>query len=410
MTKVLFLSYNGLLEPILSSQAIPYLTELAKDGYEFVLLTYEKRKDVQQTGGEVISKMRLELKSKGIEWRRLKYHKRPRILATLADLIAGIFYSLYLIMVKNIKIVHVRGITPGVIALFVSKALRIKILFDMRGLLAEEYAGGGLWADGSIPFKLVKKAERVMLKRADAVTVLTEKHRELNLTLDYLKNRDIPMNVIPCCVDMKRFNYDDDLGRETRKALGIADEFVLVYPGKIGTFYLIREMFDFYKTAAEMVPRCIFLILTNDSAGKVLEIAAHAAVAKSAFRIIEGVNFDEMPRYIKAADAGIFFINSYKKIGSSPIKMGEFLACGVPVIINPGIGDTEELVMLNSVGVVVRRFDEESYRDGMDRILALKSEGELLRRRCRRVAAEYLSLEKGISRYRHIYNHLSDSV
>ena len=405
--RVLFLSYNGLLEPILSSQAIPYLKELAKKNFEFVLVTYEKKKDLQNAGKDKINMIKDELRPLGIEWRYLRYHKNPKIFSTLFDMLVGTLYCLYLIPAKRIKLVHLRGITPGSIMIFLSKVLKVKILFDMRGLLAEEMAAGGLWEEGGVQFKLVKTAEKSLLKIADAVTVLTKKHLQLNKDLDYLKNRDIPMDVVPCCVDIDKFNYDVNSDLSFKKKLGMEGSFILMYQGKIGTFYLMDHMLDIYKNMLEIMPNAIFFILTTDCTDPVSKAAILKGIKEDSIRVAKNIEFELMPKYLAIADAGIFFINPYKKIGSSPIKMGEFLACGVPVIINPGVGDTEEIVLNNKVGVIVRQFDEMNYRSSIKELILLKQDGEALRKRCRDTAAGYLSLEEGVKRYSDIYETLT---
>jgi len=182
-----------------------------------------------------------------------------------------------------------------------------------------------------------------------------------------------------------------------------------MYPGKLGTFYLVDEMLRFYKVMSEKLPGSIFVVLTNDDPSALMEKAKAAGVEENKLRVIKAVPFEEMPKYIVMADAGIFFINSYKKIGSSPIKMGEFLASGVPVVINPGIGDTEELVRENNVGIVVTNFSDGHYSNAVDQLRALKEEGEALKERCRKTAEENLSLEKAVGSYAHIYEALNDS-
>ncbi|MCX5677976.1 MAG: glycosyltransferase [Candidatus Omnitrophica bacterium] len=406
--KILFLSYNGLLEPILPSQAVPYLEKLVAKGFGFMLFTYEKKRDLERVGKGKIEILKGELRSKGIDWRYLPYHKRPPLLSTLFDLAAGAAAVSRLVRKEKVDIIHVRGITPGIIVLMLSRLLKVKVLFDMRGLLAEEYVGGGLWKEDSLAFRAVKMAERNMLLRADAITVLTQKHLEFNRTLDYLKDRDVPMDVIPCCVDMDRFGYNRD-NDTTRSELGIDGSFVIMYPGKIGTFYLMKEMLEFYKVLTAHLPKAVFLILTNDDTAAVLEKARAIGIDERGIKIVRGIRFEEMPRYMAVADAGIFFINPYKKIGSSPIKMGEFLASGVPVVINPGVGDTEELVRNNNIGVVVEGFEERDYKDAALRLMAMKGEGETLKRRCRDAAMRCLSLSEGADKYEKIYGILSRS-
>lgn len=404
---ILFLSYNGLLEPILPSQAVPYLSELAKKGFCLTLLTYEKRRDLKKLGPKKLALLKDRLAKSGITWQYLKYHKNPPLLSTLFDLAVGAAVVFHIVRKEKIGIIHVRGITPGMIVLFLYGVLQKKVLFDMRGLLAEEYVGGGLWKEDSLVFRFVKMAEKNLLKRCDAVTVLTRKHLDFNRNLACLKNRDIPMEVVPCCVDMRRFKYQNS--GSLRSELDLDGKFVLMYPGKIGTFYLMREMLDFYKTMLSAVPDAVFVILTNDYTGTVSKTVKELGIDERRIKIIQGVQFDEMPLYVGIADAGIFFINSYKKIGSSPIKMGEFLASGVPIIINPGVGDTEGLVRENNVGVIAERFDEAAYEDAIRQLLKLKKEGDALRERCRDTAMRYLSLNDAVAGYERIYDSLSVS-
>ncbi len=407
--KAIFLSYNGLLEPILTSQVIPYLEGLTKSGWSFILITYEKKKDIDRVGRGGLSSLKSSLRSKGIEWRHLRYHKRPRILATLFDICVGAVYTFFVITRNKIKIVHVRGATPGAVMILLSGIVHVKLLFDMRGRLAEEMAAGGLWSEGGATFRMAKKAEKYLLQIADAVTVLTKKHLEFNKTLDYLVKRDIPMDVIPCCVDMFKFDYseqDEDI-LKLKASLGLKSKFVLLYPGKIGTFYLIDEMLGFFKAMHNIVPETVFFAVTPDDPDILMGHARDIGVPVDKIKIVHNAPFDDMPRYMRLADAGLFFIKSYNKLGSSPIKMGEFLASGVPVIINPGVGDTEEMVRENRVGVVVQNFTENDYLNGIEELCKLKEDGEKLKARCRQTAKDHLSREDGVKKYTRIYNILA---
>ena len=218
------------------------------------------------------------------------------------------------------------------------------------------------------------------------------------------------MEVIPCCVDMRKFVHDKRDEEALKKELGLEGAFILMYPGKIGTFYFMDEMLAFYKYASGVMPEIVFFIVTHDSPSSFLARAKSLGVRTDKILIKEKISFEEMPRYMRIADAGIFFINPYKKIGSSPIKMGEFLASGVPVIINPGIGDTEELVRENRVGVVVNNFAEQDYRKAIDELSLLKKEGAALKERCVKAAERLLSHDVAVARYAKIYEALSADV
>ncbi|MDD5423182.1 MAG: radical SAM protein, partial [Candidatus Omnitrophica bacterium] len=403
--KALFLSYNGLLEPILPSQGLPYMRRLSGKGIDFILLTYEKEKDLRRFGKARIDEMNKSLRSKGIEWHILKYHKYPPIISTAYDLAAGIIHSYLLMTTKNVRIVHVRGVTPGAIALALSHLLKMKIIFDMRGLLAEEYAAGGIWKEGGAVYRLVKILEKRLLDRADAVTVLTEKHYRFNVSSGLVKSGSKPMEVVPCCVDLERFRPDPAHAGCLREKTGIGKRFVFMYPGKIGTFYLMNEMLEFFKCAKGLMPDSIFVVVSKDNGADITKMAHSKGINPRDIMVMSS-EFDRMPECLSLADAGIFFINPYKKIGSSPIKMGEFLSSGIPVIINPGIGDTEDIVKSNRVGVVIDKFDNEHYAKGIKEIARLRAEGPVLHERCRDTAVRLLSVEKGADKYYRIYESL----
>ena len=112
-----------------------------------------------------------------------------------------------------------------------------------------------------------------------------------------------------------------------------------------------------------------------------------------------------MPDYLSLCDIGIFFIKPvFSKLSSSPVKFAEYLAGGIPVIINRGIGDTDKLVTHYRLGAVLDKFDETSYTNAFKVVLKMvNEEKEALRSRCRETAKKELSLEMAIGRYRRVY-------
>ena len=69
-----------------------------------------------------------------------------------------------------------------------------------------------------------------------------------------------------------------------------------------------------------------------------------------------------VPSYLAAADAGLAFIKRcVSKIASSPTKNGEYLACGLPLIINAGVGDSDSLINDWKAGVLIENFTEDEF-------------------------------------------------
>src|SRR6266849_4564180 len=101
--RVLYISYNGMLDPLGQSQVIPYLKELSREGVRFTLLSFEGPKAYGREGIERSEKLRAELASSQIDWHWLRYHKRPSLPATSYDVLAGIRYGDRLVRSKQIE-------------------------------------------------------------------------------------------------------------------------------------------------------------------------------------------------------------------------------------------------------------------------------------------------------------------
>src|SRR5215471_16074411 len=113
--RVLYISYNGMLEPLGQSQVIPYLKELTRQGVQFTLLSFEQPQAYSSAGIEQSAELRRELASHEIDWHFLPYHKTPSLPATAYDVFAGLKYAARLVRQKQIELVHARNHIPATI-------------------------------------------------------------------------------------------------------------------------------------------------------------------------------------------------------------------------------------------------------------------------------------------------------
>ena len=142
--RALYVCYFGLREPLVQTQVLPYLRELVSGGARMSLLTFEpelkKRWDAKS-----IDDWRQRLRSDGIEWHMLAYHKRPSLPATLYDVLAGVLRAARIARRERIDIVHGRSHVGAAIGALVKKLTGARLIFDIRGFLAEEYVDSGNW-------------------------------------------------------------------------------------------------------------------------------------------------------------------------------------------------------------------------------------------------------------------------
>lgn len=403
--RVLFISYNGMLDPLGQSQVIPYLRELSEAcGVRFTLLSYEREAAWQAEGRARCEELRARLASHDIDWHRLRYHQRPSLPATFYDVIAGVRYARNLVKRNGIEMVHARSHIPATIALALKKRLGVKMIFDVRGLMADEYVDAGHWRAGSIKYRLTKRMERRCLAATDGVVTLTEAIWPIIKEWDGLRGRTLPHEVVPCCADLELFRFDAEARARRRAELKLDQKFVVVYSGSIGGWYLTEEMADLFATLLRERANAHFLWLTPGAHDTIKNLMRARGILESQYSV-RAVKTADVPSYLSASDVGLAFIKPcFSKLASSPTKTAEYLACGLPVIINAGVGDADALVTGEQVGALVHHFNSEAYKQAAATVSQLLEDVEATRRRTRSVAQRLFDVRGvGLERYARLY-------
>ena len=406
---VLYISYNGMLDPLGQSQVIPYLKELNTRGVEFTLLSFERPEALVKHEAE-IECMRSDLAASGIDWHCLRYHKTPSLPATSYDVFAGIRYSKRLMREKQIDLIHARSHIPAAIALRLKQRSGARFIFDVRGLMAEEYVDAGHWRKDSLPYRITKSAERRALAAANGIVTLTERIWPIMKAWPVLQNREVIHAVVPCCADLELFRFNEDERRRRRAELGLGNRFVIVYSGSIDGWYLTAEMADFFVAVRKQKPDAHFLWLTPSKHDRIRELMRARGSSDEQYTVIAAAP-REVASYLSAADAGLAFIKPcLSKLASSPTKYAEYLGCGLPLVINAGVGDSDALITDEEVGALVADFNPEEYTRVGKEIAQLTANPDEMRRRARAVARRLFDVRRvGLERYARLYEQVLSS-
>ena len=404
--RVLFISYNGMLEPLGQTQVLPYLRELAKRGVKFTLLSFEKNKGSITHGHHDYEILKRQLLEQGIEWHWLRYHQRPSLPATFFDVQAGVRYAGRLIQANRTELVHARSYIPATIALALKRKYRIKMIFDVRGLMGEEYVDAQRWTKGGLPYRVTKATEQRIFAATDAVVTLTERIWPIIKEWDGLRGRRVHHTVIPCCVDLTLFKFNERERARLRAELGLKDRLTLVYSGSLDGWYLTEQMADFFASVVRKRTDAHLLWLTMGSRERVQGLMRARGISDAHFSI-RSVAPKEMPSYLSAGDIGISFIKRcFSKLASSPTKNGEYLACGLPIVINSGIGDSDSLVDQSQSAVVLDEVNDRESAAALGAIEKLLQEPNV-KTKARAVAEKMFDLNSvGVERYARLYETL----
>lgn len=394
--RVLYFTHNGLTEPLGRRQVLPYLVGLSGRGWRFTVVSFEKQETASPAALKTVERI---TQAAGIRWMRLRYRRRPALVATAVNILEGVRQGLR--HRNEVDLLHARSAVPACMAWYLAARLRLPWIFDVRGLLAQEYVDAGHWTRRGIRSGVTSFVERALLHSADGLVVLTHRiERELQ-QLGVVSGR--PRAVIPCCADTEVFRPSEEARREIRAELGWGDEPVLVYSGSLGSWYRHDEMLDFYEVARAELPTLRFLLLTPQSS-----LAENAARRRGMIDqvAVRSVDPDAVPRYLAACDIGVCFLGQYaSKEASSPTKYAEYLAAGLPVVTNSWIGDAA-LFKEESTWLLVSAFDTQEYRRAAQRVADLLLSPVATRRAARALARRELATLVAVKRYEELYRRL----
>jgi hypothetical protein len=306
---------------------------------------------------------------------------------------------------NGLDTLHARSHVPAAMALIAQRLLRprrMALIFDIRGLMAEEYADAGRWRRGGVPFRLTKAVERIAVRRADGIVVLTDRVRQRL----FAHRRGVC--TIPCCADLEALTAAEAARAHMRSELRLSDAMVMIYVGKFGGWYMAAEMANFFALAKDWIPGLHFLILTQDGRQEIRQQLERSRVCGG--YTITSAAPEQLGGYLAAADFGISFIRpAPSKASSSPTKIGEYLGAGLPVVCTAGVGDLDRLITPD-IGTLVRAHTETSYRAAAEHTMELLGTAHT-RERCRAVARRELSLaDVGVPRYRRLYEEVAERI
>ncbi|MBS2016802.1 MAG: glycosyltransferase [Deltaproteobacteria bacterium] len=406
--RALYISHIGMTEPLGQSQVLPYLRGVAASGARIRILSFERA----TTTPEAIASLQERMRADGLQWEPLVRSAGHGLPVKVAESSLAVLRGLRVALSDRPDVVHARSYLPAAAAdVIASVSPRSKLLFDCRGMLGDEYVDNGQWTEDRLEYKLLKRFERRVFRRAEGVVVLTRALRAW-LGEHAMLGPRTNVEVIPCCVDMKRFSPSPTVRAEMRAELGIGDRLALVYSGSLGSWYLEDEMARYaahVQRAAKDAGREMVVLVLSPSDHARFRGKLEAAGFGTADLLFRQVPPAKMAAHLAAGDIGLSFIQScFSKKGSSPTKVAEYLASGLVVTLNGDIGDQTDLAAEREACVVLESYDDGELAEAARRAVALAARPYEERAAIASgVARSHFGLaEVGVPRYVRLYRSL----
>jgi glycosyltransferase involved in cell wall biosynthesis len=87
-----------------------------------------------------------------------------------------------------------------------------------------------------------------------------------------------------------------------------------------------------------------------------------------------------------------------------PTKMGEFLSCGRPIVVNKGLGDMDQFIKEFDAGVILDG-TLSNLEKAATKLVSLLSDPETPQR-CRALAERHFSMGAGVIKYLDLYSQM----
>ncbi len=404
--KILYITYDGLLDPLGSSQILPYLYGINDPSKAIFVISFEKSKLYKKFH----KKLNNELQEKNIYWKPLLFSNQFGLIGKLWDFLKIYIFSIRITVNKKINIVHARGHVAAQVAGFLKVFFKVKFIFDFRGLWADERVDKGGWNLNNIfdklQYRYFKNKEKQLLMRCDHTIVLTKKVVSEICKISKIEFDKI--TVIPCCADFDHFTIQTEEKKlNIRQQLKIPKNSIVIgYLGSIGQMYLINDYLKFldllhyeYRKSKQHI---YGLIITNDLFNAKNAINQVASDELKENILVSTASRNEVPKFLHSLDVLISFISvTYARQAASPTKIAESFATGIPIISNAGVGDVDDQLLSVHGGLII---EDTSIKNLQETIIDLNDVLNLDRMNIRAKAKEFLSLDIAIQRYKDVYS------
>lgn len=379
--------YNSFSDPLFAGNIFLYLKNASYNKkYLFYVITYEQEEFTIPSSEKKTLKRQLE--KENIYWIPLKWHSgKFKLLKKLFDFSCGLAVIIYLRFLKKAKAIISLGTVSGSVSYFFSRILFIKCFLYQYEPHSEFLLDFGLIKKNSLSFRILHYMEKISGKNAEVIATGTN-HMLKRLESEKSKAKTF---VVPSCVDENLFSFNASVGKKIREEFGFSkNDIILVYAGKFGGIYYNEEIPAFVKKLISFDEHWKFLIITREDENNIFKLCIKHGLKETDFKITKA-RYEEMPGLLSAGDIGLVALPPLpSQKFRSPIKVGEYLCCGLPYIVCKSISEDDEWAIKNNIGIVLNDFSTESLSDKYNDIKSLLTEDKfLLRERCRKAGIVY---------------------
>lgn len=255
---------------------------------------------------------------------------------------------------QKVDYIIARGASAGNLAYLVHRKNKLPFIVESFEPHADYMHDGGVWGKKSIKYGIQKKLESKQKKYAKGLVTVSS-HYKNKLDLEGVKN----VFVARCPV---HYSFFDNLNieKDRKNVTGI-------YVGKFGDIYYREEVIPLFESCYQYFDNFRLIIATPQNDDFIHRLRKEFPLAE-----INSFEHKEIPNLLAQASFGFATIRQSKiRKYCSPIKVGEYWALGLPVLLTKDVGDDADILKRTELGAVFDIKNQESVQKALNKIEAL---------------------------------------
>lgn len=390
----MFVTWDGPQVSYLQGLFLPIFRLLERYGWAFHVLqfTWGDRDSVQRN--------KIACEAAGIPYRYVEVWRKPVSAGSLLTAFKGQRDIRKAIKDWGIDVLMPRSTLPLLSSLRVLQHTSVPLVFDADGLPIDERVDFGGLSPTGLSYRVLRDIESLGVRKSNVVLTRTEKAAEILQARGGAGTFEGKFVRVTNGRDSDQFSLREANERtRTRLELGVNPTApLLVYAGSLGGQYCLPEMLSLFKNVLVCRSDARLLLLTGSPEVAVNELEKHTDLKEKI--VVRTVAPGEVPSFLACADLGLGLRKmSFSMQGVAPIKLGEYLLCGVPVVATRGIGDTEGIT--EDIGYLMQDHDSDTLENTatwfVEKVLG---DREGFRARARELGMARYSLQASVDFYR----------
>ncbi|WP_159299500.1 glycosyltransferase [Spiribacter sp. SSL99] len=328
MSNCLFITWDGPQTSYLEALFLPIFERLGVHGHRIHVLQFTWDEADRLAGIKNISEV------VDVPYRAVPVWRRAGTAGPFASAVLGQRHIWRAVRDWNINTLMPRSLMPALAVLAMGPRSGLKLVFDADGFAVDERVDFGGLSSKSPTYRVLRAVEAHTVRVADRVLVRTP--RAIDILCERSKTDRGKFHVVGNGRDPTAF-----LGSSPRRT---DNEFRLCYAGSLGAQYRPDQMIELAQCLRTHIPNLVFRIFTGDETN--LDIVLDkSGVSDRSWIEVSRLPAQEMPAALMQCDLALALRQpSFSTQGVAPIKIGEYVLAGLPVIGTESVGPVEPLI------------------------------------------------------------------